>query len=119
MCLEEAASVGRCMTCSTSGRSVSQSVEGDRGIGLWENNNSISLRGQGMGRIPSDTPCLLSGPLELLRGQRDLDDCQTPTRDCFCQALIKSGQGHVITGPEHKWHAFPRDLTEVCPACVQ
>jgi hypothetical protein len=90
MCLEEAAGVGRCMTCSASGRSISQSV-GERRLGSWESNNSISPRGQGTGRIQADTPCPLGGLLELLCEQRALDDCQTPTRDCFCQALIKIG----------------------------
>lgn len=41
LCLEEAASAGRCMPCSASGRSVSQSV-GERRLGSWESNNSIS-----------------------------------------------------------------------------
>lgn len=43
------------------------------------------------GRFQSDTPWPLGGLLELLCGQRALNGCQTPTRDCFFQALIKSG----------------------------
>lgn len=115
LCLEKAASVGRCMTCSAPGRSVGQSVEGARGLGLWENNNLISSEGREWGGSHQTFPCPLSGLPEMLHGQRDLDGRQTPTRDCFCHALIKSGQGRGITGPV----IFPRDLPEVCPACVQ
>lgn len=115
LCLEKAASVGRCMTYSAPGKSVSQSVEGARGLGLWENNNLIFSKGREWGGSHQTFSVHSVDFQRCSIGRGTWMAARLPPGTVFCHTLIKSGQGHGITGPV----IFPRDLPEVCPACVQ
>lgn len=114
MCLEDTASVGRCMEHSASGRSVSQSV-GDRGLGLWESSNSISPRGQVPVRHSLATWWAFGTALWAEGPQWLPDTHQGLLFPSLDQKWIRMWDYRACVGVGHLFERPRRSLSSLCP----
>lgn len=118
LCAWKTASVGRCMKHSASGRSVSQSV-GDRGLGLWESNNSTFPQGQVPvrhslpNRWASGTALWAEGPRWLPETHQGL---LFPSLD---QKWIRTWDHRACVGVGHLSERPHRSLSSLCRASTE